>query len=471
MRTTSCPECGAEVSALKFCDQCGAALVQAEPPQDNSAERAGEGSFDYHVTGRRIVAALIDLALLVLLFIIMSAVSGNVGGWSIYVEDGFVTVSNYTDDSTQDGGNAAALYIYFFLALSYHIVMERVAAATLGKMIMGLTVVKVGGAQYGWIPVLIRNILRIIDGLPIFYLVGFIFVAVTPKNQRLGDFAAGTLVVRTPVVEPSGLLPGRASDAATGGPPDHRMESVAAPTSQPPPTPPRWTDTLPHEPEARRFPWVWAIAGGVAGAIVVGIVLALTLGGGDGGGFSEAEEHFKKGVELQEQKRFQEALAEFDEAIRRDPHSAVAYYGRGNAYYDVGQFQRGIEDLDDAIRLDPGDGGAYNNRGAAYGNLGQFQRSIEDFDEAIRLDPVDAEAYNNRGLAYTRLGQFHLAIQDIDEAVRLDPGNGLAYANRAVAHTFLNNDEAAQRDVERAHQLGFDEDQLNELIERSKRQR
>ena len=103
----------------------------------------------------------------------------------------------------------------------------------------------------------------------------------------------------------------------------------------------------------------------------------------------------------------------------------------------LGQFQRGIEDLDEAIRLDPGDGGAYNNRGAAYGNLGRFQR----------------------------------AIQDVDEAIRLDPGNGLAYANRAVAHTFLNNGEAAQRDVERAIQLGFDEDQLNELIERSMRQR
>ena len=403
------------------------------------------------------------------------------------------------------GGKCRFIYIYIFLALSYYVVMEKVWAATLGKMIMGLTVVKVGGAQYGWIPMLIRNIFRIIDALPIFYLVGFIFVAVTPKNQRLGDLAAGTLVVRTPLLEPSGLLPGRASDAATGRPPDHRMGSVAAPTSQPLPTPPRWTDTLPHEPEAGRFPWVSAIAGGVAGAIVVGIVLALTLGGGDGAGLSEADEHFRKGVELQEQERFQEAVAKYNEAIRLDPQSDVAYYGRGNAYYDLGQFepaiqdfdeavrlhpqrarpyysrgnaylslgqfQRGIKDLDEAIRLDPGDGGAYNNRGAAYGNLGQFQRAIEDFDEAIRLDPGDAEAYNNRGLAYTRLSQFHRAIQDIDEAVRLDPGNGLAYANRVVTHIFLNNDEAAQRDIERAFQLGFDEDQLNELIERSKRQR
>ena len=75
--------------------------------------------------------------------------------------------------------------------------MERVWAATLGIMIMGLTVVKVGGGVYGWKPLLLGNILRIIDGLSIFYLVGFIFVVATPNNQRLGDFAASAFVLRT----------------------------------------------------------------------------------------------------------------------------------------------------------------------------------------------------------------------------------------------------------------------------------
>lgn len=123
----------------------------------------------------------------------MAAVTGNVGGWSVSFEDGLV--SFYTNDSTREGG--AALYVYMFLALSYHIVMEKVVAATLGKIIMGLTFEKVDGGLYGWKPVLLRNILRIIDGLPIFYLVGFIFVVATPKKQRLGDFAASTLVVQT----------------------------------------------------------------------------------------------------------------------------------------------------------------------------------------------------------------------------------------------------------------------------------
>jgi len=230
--------------------------------------------------------------LLYLLFIIIAVVSGNSGGWSVYIEDGLVAVSNYSNDSTREGeGGNAAFYIYIFLALSYYVVMENVWAATLGKMIMRLMVVKRGGGMYGWKSVLLRNTLRTIDGLPIFYLVGFVFVAATPKNQRLGDFAAGTLVVRRPALKPLDLVPGRASDTAIGRPPEHHLETVAAPPSQPPPPPPPWTETFPQEPVARRFPWAWAIAGGgVVGAMVVGIVLAVTLGGGDGGGLRKAEE-------------------------------------------------------------------------------------------------------------------------------------------------------------------------------------
>jgi uncharacterized RDD family membrane protein YckC len=44
--------------------------------------------------------------------------------------------------------------------------------------------------------VAIRTVLRIVDGLPFLYLLGLIVVAVSKQNQRIGDMAAGTLVVK-----------------------------------------------------------------------------------------------------------------------------------------------------------------------------------------------------------------------------------------------------------------------------------
>ena len=71
---------------------------------------------------------------------------------------------------------------------------------------------------------------------------------------------------------------------------------------------------------------------------------------------------------------------------------ALAYYGRGSAYSELGQFERAIEEYSGAIELDPQYAWAYACRGVAYCQLGQLEQAIEDCDEAIRLDPSDAVA-------------------------------------------------------------------------------
>lgn len=53
-----------------------------------------------------------------------------------------------------------------------------------------------GGTPVGFLASALRNVLRIVDSLPGFYLVGILFVLFTKNNQRLGDLAAGTIVVR-----------------------------------------------------------------------------------------------------------------------------------------------------------------------------------------------------------------------------------------------------------------------------------
>jgi len=145
-----------------------------------------QGTLDYKVTGRRIVAALLDVGTLVVLFLVMAAVFGEFGET---VDEGGTTTH-----SVRLGGGPAVLY--FVLTLAYFIVLEGLAARTLGKLIMGLKVVRVDGGRADWGAIILRNVLRLIDGLPVLYIVGLIAVAVTEKNQRLGDLAGGTLIVR-----------------------------------------------------------------------------------------------------------------------------------------------------------------------------------------------------------------------------------------------------------------------------------
>lgn len=82
------------------------------------------------------------------------------------------------------------------LVLAYFVVMEATQGGTIGKKVMKLTIVKQqDGSAISWKESIIRNLLRIIDGL-FFYLVGAIIVWVTKSKQRLGDLAASTIVVK-----------------------------------------------------------------------------------------------------------------------------------------------------------------------------------------------------------------------------------------------------------------------------------
>lgn len=85
------------------------------------------------------------------------------------------------------------------LAWSYFIVLEWLwEGQTLGKRMFGLRVISADGSPAGFMAILVRNLLRVVDFLPAFYGVGLLAIVVSSRSQRLGDIAAGTYVVRAP---------------------------------------------------------------------------------------------------------------------------------------------------------------------------------------------------------------------------------------------------------------------------------
>ena len=118
-----------------------------------------------------------------------------------------------------EGWGAAAFSIIIFVVIfSYDIVFEVLAAGrTPGKRLNGLRVVRVGGFPVGFLASSIRNTVRLVDILPAAYLVGCIAILASKHNQRLGDMAAGTIVVRERKAT-SALPPPRAVDVAPAYP-------------------------------------------------------------------------------------------------------------------------------------------------------------------------------------------------------------------------------------------------------------
>ncbi len=67
---------------------------------------------------------------------------------------------------------------------------------TPGKRTQRLRVVRTDGHPAGWPQYVIRNLVRVVDFLPVYYMLGVLVMLITKRSQRLGDLAAGTIVVR-----------------------------------------------------------------------------------------------------------------------------------------------------------------------------------------------------------------------------------------------------------------------------------
>jgi uncharacterized RDD family membrane protein YckC len=137
---------------------------------------------DVHVTGRRILATIVDGLIFGGLYAVMVILFGSISSVG----------------SADWNGSMPALptLLYGVIVVLYYILLEGYLGQTVGKMLLGIKVVReddgevpgLGGAT-------IRTLLRIVDGISS-YLVAFITVLISGKNQRLGDMAAHTLVVR-----------------------------------------------------------------------------------------------------------------------------------------------------------------------------------------------------------------------------------------------------------------------------------
>jgi len=103
---------------------------------------------------------------------------------------------------SRDFAMAAGVLMYFIVSIGYGIVTEWYwHGQTLGKRLLRLRVTDVCGLKLRFSQIVIRNLLRFVDSLPVFYMVGGLACLINRRAQRLGDFVANTIVVWSPRVE------------------------------------------------------------------------------------------------------------------------------------------------------------------------------------------------------------------------------------------------------------------------------
>src|SRR5215467_3474029 len=109
--------------------------------------------------------------------------------------------------------------------------------------------------------------------------------------------------------------------------------------------------------------------------------------------------------------------------------SSIAHDHLGVALAEQGKFDQAIAQFHEAMRISPFYAQPLNNLGAALGKEQRFDEAIAVLSEAVRIAPNYQQAHNNLGLALARQGKLDEAIVQYSEALRIDPNYAEAQNN------------------------------------------
>jgi serine/threonine protein kinase/Tfp pilus assembly protein PilF len=180
---------------------------------------------------------------------------------------------------------------------------------------------------------------------------------------------------------------------------------------------------------------------------------AIELYGSDNPSTSErgvlAEDYAQRGRILHQQQRSAEALKAYDEALRLLPGYSLALRSRATLHFEQKRYAQAIEDFDAYLKRWQPAPEIYEARGLARTALKDYDGGILDYTQAINLEPT-SRRYALRGWVHVFREAPRQALRDFDEAIQRDGANGDAFAGRGYAQVRLGHLTEALADAGKA---------------------
>lgn len=167
--------------------------------------------------------------------------------------------------------------------------------------------------------------------------------------------------------------------------------------------------------------------------------------------------HKKKAAEAYGARDVGRALHHLEAAARLSPGDQDLVVQKGYCLHLLGRYPEALATFNEVLKRNPNQAAALSHRGAVYLTLEEPDKALADFDGACKLSPPQSKAFTGRGIANYQLGHYELAVKDLTAAVKLAPKNGNAYLHRGLCHSALKQWAAARRPPQRqppAHRAG-----------------
>lgn len=144
-----------------------------------------------------------------------------------------------------------------------------------------------------------------------------------------------------------------------------------------------------------------------------------------------AENFCNTGNQLKTEKRFDEAIASYQNALQLQPDYAEVHHHLAEIYFWQRKFREAIASCHKAIELQPDFAPNHKILGNILQTQGDIEAAMNAYDKALELNPEFAEAYINQGSILSKLGRNEEAVVCLEKAIAIKPNIGAAYWNLA----------------------------------------
>jgi arylsulfatase A-like enzyme/Flp pilus assembly protein TadD len=163
---------------------------------------------------------------------------------------------------------------------------------------------------------------------------------------------------------------------------------------------------------------------------------------------------YDQATELFGEGRRDEAIALFQEIVRRSPRSSEAHQSLAYALHQTGRLGDAIAQLEGAVRMGLTDTTLLGLLGAYLLDASELEKAASLLETLVAREPDYAEGHNYLGIAYARLGRSAPARRELERVLELDPSSSSAHNNLGSLALSEGRMEDAVRHLEEA--LGVD---------------
>ena len=147
-----------------------------------------------------------------------------------------------------------------------------------------------------------------------------------------------------------------------------------------------------------------------------------------------------------ERKQYQDALLDFNSALKMDNDNPIIFFNRGTVFLNIGDTISALKDYERVNNLDERNALTYFNRAIIYGQLEENDIALALFNKVIEINPKNIYGYFNRGILHYKMDELDNAEDDFSKVIELFPDYIDAWVNRSIIRYEKGDTKGAESD-------------------------